>query len=180
MKKLLSIFTILIVIFAIHSCENNDPVPEQPDPFSRDKESIKALMKSFQESIRTRNGAQMRKLFWNENIVWVGAGHPESHRFYQTLDPNIQQVEQGGAYQFLDDPIYQGIALEEVFFEPTIDTDGQVALASFNYVFKVNGAASNWGREYWQLAKVGSDWKILHLLYSYNAVEVKSVPPSLR
>jgi hypothetical protein len=39
---------------------------------------------------------------------------------------------------------------------------------------------SNWGREYWQLAKDGTSWKILHLLYSYNAIEVKPLPATYR
>jgi hypothetical protein len=44
----------------------------------------------------------------------------------------------------------------------------------------VNGEASDGGREYWQLATVAPDWKIVHLLYSYNAVEVKPVPESFK
>ena len=116
----------------------------------------------------------------DENIVWVGAGHPDSFRFYQGQAPTLRQVQQGGAYELLGSAAFASRTLEELFFCPAIDTDGQVALASFDYVFKVDGAASNWGREYWQLAKAGPDWKIVHLMYSYNAVEVKPVPESFK
>ncbi len=150
------------------------------DSFREDKDAILAIMEDFQDAIRNQDAARMGSLFLDGNIVWVGAGHPESHQFYRGQDPTLRQVQQGGAYQLLGSPGFASQALEEVFFRPTIDTDGQVGLASFDYVFKVNGEASNWGREYWQLAKVGPDWKIVHLMYSYNAVEVKPVPESFK
>jgi ketosteroid isomerase-like protein len=159
---------------------SNQTTPCGDDPYREDKDAILALMEDFQDAIRNQDPERMSSLFLDGNIVWVGAGHPESHRFYQGQDPTLRQVQQGGAYQLLGSPGFASQTLEEVFFRPTIDTDGQVGLASFDYVFKVNGEASNWGREYWQLAKVGPDWKIVHLIYSYHAVEVKPVPESFK
>lgn len=150
------------------------------DAFAEDREAIKAVMREFQESIRTHDLARMQSLFVNGKIVWVGAGHPESYRFYARSLPKMKQVDQVGAFQFLGDTSFARVPMEEQFFRPTIDTDGQVALASFDYLFRFNGAVSNWGREYWQLAKDGTSWKILHLLYSYNAIEVKPLPATYR
>lgn len=154
--------------------------PAPQDAFAEDREAIKAVMREFQESIRTHDLPRLRSLFWNGNIVWVSSGHPESYRFYARQLPSMKQVEQAGAYQYLGDTAFARVPMEEQFFRPTIDTDGQVALASFDYAFKFDGTVSNWGREYWQLAKVGTSWKILHLLYSYNATEVRPVPPTHR
>ena len=40
---------------------------------------------------------------------------------------------------------------EEEFANVKIDTDGEVASVSFDYVFLANGIKSNWGKELWQL-----------------------------
>ncbi len=156
-------------------CATSDPA----DPFAADKAAILDVMTAFRQSIVEHDLEAMRGLFWNGQIVWVGAGHPDSWAYYQTLNPSIEQVQQGGAYQYLGNPSYRN-ELEERFLCPTIDTDGQVATVLFDYVFLTDGAASNWGRESWQMVEVGAEWKILHLLYSYNAVEVAPVPDTLR
>ena len=47
-----------------------------------------------------------------------------------------------------------------------IDTDGEVASVSFDYVYLSNDKISNSGREKWLLVRTEDGWKIISVVYT--------------
>lgn len=63
---------------------------------------------------------------------------------------------------------------EETFDNVRIDTDGEVAQVWFDYVFKLDDYAANWGKEAWQLVRTDAGWKIVSIIWS---TEFNPAPP---
>jgi hypothetical protein len=58
------------------------------------------------------------------------------------------------------------VAEEEQISNVSIDTDGEVASASFDYAYFSDGRATNWGREHWELVRTEQGWKIYSVVYT--------------
>lgn len=168
-KLFFSMLTIVSILLAAPALQAQ---AQQPD----DRAAILDVVKQFETAIQTKDSIKLKSLFFDKNIIWISVAHPESYSFVKQYDPKIKQIEQRGAYELLSDPQLKNVALAEVFLNPVIHSDGQVATATFDYAFKMNGQFTNWGKEGWHLVKENGNWKILHLVYSYNFVQVKPVP----
>ena len=57
-------------------------------------------------------------------------------------------------------------SIEEVFRDPVIDTDGEIASVNFNYSLLVNGKEEHWGLEMWHLVRSDNGWKIISVIWS--------------
>ncbi|WP_300685034.1 hypothetical protein [Chryseobacterium sp.] len=55
---------------------------------------------------------------------------------------------------------------EEIFRNISIENNDVIASVIFDYSFLSNRKASNWGKEFWHLAKINGQWKIISVIYS--------------
>lgn len=142
-----------------------------------DRAAIVALIVDFDVAIASKNPAAMAALFYERKIVWRATPKPATQAAVRrATGKDRPYAEDTGAHLFLADPQFAKIALRERFGPPAIDSDGQLASVNFNYALTMDDKVSNWGRETWQLVKVGADWRILGLLFSYEDARVAAMP----
>jgi hypothetical protein len=44
----------------------------------------------------------------------------------------------------------------------------------------MGSTTTNWGAESWQLVKINNSWKIYNLMYTFNFLNVKPLPKSMK
>jgi hypothetical protein len=141
------------------------------------KDAISLVRTAFGQALKNKSLPAMKALFYEGRIEWRSTGHPASRREMERLQGSPEPVvAEHGAHELLENPVLREVHLEETFGPAVIDTDGQMAVMSFNYDFRTNGAVENWGRESWQMVKTDAGWKILSLLYSYHLPEILARP----
>lgn len=144
---------------------------------NQDTRAIEQLITQFKAALAAKDAAALTALFHEGRVVWLASGHPESRTFVakRTGKP-VPVIQNEGAIGLLDQARAANIAIEERFYSPTINSDGQIATLTFDYDFRANGAIQNWGRESWQLVKTDAGWRIVHLLFSYTIQGIASSP----
>ncbi|MBP7081625.1 MAG: hypothetical protein KBA96_10970 [Rhodocyclaceae bacterium] len=75
---------------------------------------------------------------------------------------------------FIDGIVTSPDKERETFSGVQIDTDGEVASVSFDYVYLSNDTISNSGREKWLLVRTEQGWKIISVVYTIRLPK----PPS--
>jgi hypothetical protein len=66
----------------------------------------------------------------------------------------------------IDSVVASKVTEEERFTNLRVDTDGEVASASFDYEYLAGGKQTNWGRELWLLVRTEQGWKIYSVIYT--------------
>lgn len=77
-----------------------------------------------------------------------------------------RQIPGNNFVSLIDEAVAAAEPREETFANVRIDTDGDIASASFDYAFIANGQTTNWGKEMWQLVRTEAGWKIFSVVYS--------------
>ena len=67
---------------------------------------------------------------------------------------------------FIDGVVASEGSVEEKFSDIRVDTDGEVASVSFDYVYISGQTATNSGREKWLLVRTEQGWKIASVVYT--------------
>ena len=80
------------------------------------------------------------------------------------------------SYIVLDTATRECALIDSVLASPTleeeqianlkVDTDGEIATASFDYAYLSDGKLSNWGKEQWLLVRTEQGWKIFSVVYT--------------
>lgn len=144
---------------------------------TEDRTAIEAVRTEFARAIEAKDLPAMQALFYDGQIEWRGALHPPTREAVGKMTGAPQPVvDKTGAHLFLNDPQFANIHLREGFGPMNIDTDGQLASATFNYAFYANDKLLNWGRENWQMVKTPEGWRILNLLFTATLTQVAPMP----
>ena len=142
----------------------------------QDRRAIEQVIAQFKAALSAKDAAALTALFYEGNVVWLASPHPASRAFVaERTGKPVPVIQNEGAIGLLEQARAANIAIEERFYAPTINSDGQIATLTFDYDFLANGEVQNWGRESWQLVKTDSGWRILHLLFSYT---IQGIAPS--
>lgn len=78
---------------------------------------------------------------------------------------------------FIDNIVASKTIEEEKFSDVNIDTDGEVASVSFDYVYYSDRKATNSGREKWLLVRTEQGWKITSVVYTIRLLSAISSKP---
>lgn len=142
------------------------------------KQQIEGVVEAFRTAIIDKDKGKFMQLFLREDTTWITsvkessrdlmlARHPDKPRPPKTDVPGTPRT-------FIDFIAARSARSEETFDNVRIDTDGEVAQVWFDYFFKLDNYAANWGKEAWQLVRTDAGWKIVSVVRS---TEFNSVPP---
>lgn len=142
----------------------------QNDP--EDVAAVRAVVEAFRTSIIRKDKATFVDLFFSdkpEHVTWQFVDDdvrvarlketiPEARRVVRWPENNyLTMIERTAA---------SSEAVEEVFRDIAIDTDGEIASVNFDYAVLVDGAESHRGREMWHLVRTEDGWKIISVIWS--------------
>jgi hypothetical protein len=129
---------------------------------------INQLVETFKSSIVTKDGPRLESLFLPEHSSWYWAYDQATFDAQRAKKPMATRyVYEANSYktftQFVGSTTH---AVEEKFSNVHIQADGAVGSVYFDYVFLLDGKATNHGNETWQLIRTDNGWKISAMHYS--------------
>ena len=143
----------------------------QNDP--KDVAAIREVVEAFRTSIIKKDKATFVTLFVSDNpahVTWQLVDDDARVARLKTFVPEVRRVVRWPENNFLTmiDRITAvgSESIEEVFRDPVIDTDGEIASVNFNYSLLVNGKEEHLGREMWHLVRSDNGWKIISVIWS--------------
>jgi hypothetical protein len=149
---------------------------------SSDATAVAQVVEAFRTAILRKDKAMFMPLFFSdkpEHITWQSVVDDASLKYIQRTRPQAIKARyrpDNNFVAFIDSIVASKDAEEEVFSDVQIDTDGEVASVSFDYVYLVNGKASNRGREKWLLVRTEQGWKITSVVYTIRLPEASGSP----
>jgi hypothetical protein len=118
-------------------------------------------------------------LFFSDNpelVTWQAVVDDPSLRWIQRTRPQALKARyrpDNNFVTFIDGIVARSSSAEERFSNIQIDTDGEVASVSFDYVYLSDGRATNDGREKWLLVRTEQGWKITSVVYTIRLPEAR-------
>jgi len=110
-----------------------------------DETAIEQVMKQYHAAILAHDGTTLSGLFLPDANLWLNVLTDSAYARSQAKTPKSF------------DPEHSNVV---------IHTDGTIAAVYFDFVFNVDGKASNHGSETWQLVKAVDGWRIASIIYS--------------
>lgn len=121
---------------------------------SPDIADIQRVMDNFHEAVVSHDGARLSALFIPEGSTWLN------------VLKSPAKVRVGSYQDFAKFVSTTKSALNPQHSHIKIHTDGTIASAYFDFVFKIDGKVENTGSETWQLVKGPDGWRIAAITYS--------------
>jgi hypothetical protein len=134
--------------------------------------AVQQVVEIFRTSIIQKNKAAFMGLFFSdkpEAITWQAVVDDPSLERIRTTRPQAIKARHrpdNNFVAFIDGIIASSDAEEETFSDIQMDTDGEVASVSFDYVYLSNAKPMNSGREKWLLVRTEQGWKITSVVYT--------------
>ena len=167
------IFAIFIFLFNINHCLAGT---------SEDQE-IRAVIKTFEESIQTKDRELFLGLFLDEGVSWVGVFSEKIMEERIALVKQINKKENknivatrkflSSPQKFIESIISEEAPSREEFSNIQIHSDGNIATVYFDYAYYEDNKKQNWGSESWQLVLTIKGWKIQAVSFSINSEILK-------
>jgi hypothetical protein len=146
--------------------------PGRVDNPPGDVAAVMRIVESFRTSIINKDKAAFMSLFFSdkpEAITWQAVVDDPSLEQIRLKRPQAIKARQrpdNNFVAFIDGIVASKTTEEEKFSDVRVDTDGEVASVSFDYVYLSNAEAANSGREKWLLVRTEQGWKIVSVVYT--------------
>jgi len=160
---------LLTLCIALFGCQTK---PTLSHAKSEDVTAIKQIVESFRTSLINKDKATYMSLFFSEkpeDIGWQFVSEDTRLMHIRRTKPDAIKARQIPSVNFvslIDAAVATPEAREETFSNVSVETDGEIASASFDYTFLANGKKSNWGKEMWQLVRTENGWKIFSVVFT--------------
>lgn len=144
----------------------------KPHGSAEDEAAIRQVVERFMSSLKHKDKAAYMSLFFSdkpEDITWQFVSEDTRLEHIRKTKPDAIKARQIPANNFvalIDGAVASPHPQEERFSNVRIDTDGEIASVSFDYVFLSKGEKLNWGKEMWQLVRTEQGWKIISVVYT--------------
>jgi hypothetical protein len=135
-------------------------------------EALRHVVEVFRTSIIKKDKAAFLNLFHSdkpEAITWQAVVDDPSLETIKATRPDAIKARlrpDNNFVAFIDGIVASKDASEETFSDVQINTDGEVASVSFDYVYLSNSKPTNSGREKWLLVRTELGWKIVSVVYT--------------
>jgi ketosteroid isomerase-like protein len=131
-----------------------------------DEAAIEQVMKQYHAAILAHDGTALSALFLPDANLWLNVLTDSAYARAQAKSPTARKVRISSYQDFA-----KLVSTTPKSFDPehsnvVIHTDGTIAAVYFDFVFNVDGKASNRGSETWQLVKAADGWRIASIIYS--------------
>lgn len=166
----------LLVTLMLMGCGS---IPQQTES-ADDVAAIRQVVDAFLRSVIDKDKARFMRLFFSdkpEQIVWQAVVDDISLEQIKLTNPKAIKARHrpdNNFVAFIDGIVASKVREEETFSDLKIDTDGEVASVSFDYVYISNGKATNHGREKWLLVRAEQGWKIISVVYTIRLPKSQS------
>jgi len=143
------------------------------------RQQIEGVVEAFRTAIIDKDKEKFMQLFLREETTWITSVTERSRDLTMARNPDKPRRPPktdvpGTPRKFIENIAARSSRDEETFDNVRIDTDGEVAQVWFDYVFKSDDYAANWGKEAWQLVRTDAGWKIVSVIWS---TEFNPAPP---
>ena len=134
--------------------------------------AIEKVVESFRTALINKDKATYMGLFFSdkpEEIGWQFVSEDTRLAHIRESKPDAIKARRIPANNFIgliDGAVATKEPREETIENLRIETDGEIASASFDYSYLANGKKANWGREMWQLLRTEQGWKIYSVVYT--------------
>jgi hypothetical protein len=134
--------------------------------------AIDTVIEQFRVAIIKKDKPTYMSLFFSdkpEDIGWQFVSEDVRLEKIRKDKPNAikaRKIPSNNFLSLIDEAVSTTESREETISNVKIDTDGEIASVGFDYVFLANGKKTNWGKEYWQMVRVESGWKIFSVVYT--------------
>lgn len=148
----------------------NAAPPDHGDPAS--VAAIRKVVEAFRTAILSKDKPTYLALFFSdqpERVGWQAVVDDALLARIRTTKPDAIKARHRPENNFLaliDSVVASPKTEEEEILDLTVDTDGEIATAAFNYRYLSAGALENFGREQWQLVRTEQGWKIFSVTYT--------------
>ncbi|RNL86295.1 class A beta-lactamase-related serine hydrolase [Sinomicrobium pectinilyticum] len=142
------------------------------------KQQIEDLLRSFMESIETKDSIKMYSLFADVPITWVGVYQPVTQKARNAANASVNEYKVSD-YKTWFRSICENSSSSEFFSNPVIVEDGTIGSVTFDYSFWANGKKGNWGKESWGLIKTNNQWKIASVIFSMESQKIREQPEEI-
>jgi hypothetical protein len=131
-----------------------------------DETAIEQVMKQYHAAILAHDGTTLAGMFLPDANLWLNVLTDSAYARARAKSPTAQKVRVSTYRDFA-----KLVSTTPKSFDPehsnvVIHTDGTIAAVYFDFVFNVDGKASNRGSETWQLVKAVDGWRIASIIYS--------------
>lgn len=132
------------------------------------EDAIHDVIRQFQQSIVSKDGARLRGLFLPGSQSWYSVASERELQQRRAHKADAARFRASSHDSFARNIEQSKDAEEERFSNIRIHTDGAVASVHFDFVYLSNGKPTNQGQEAWQLIFTDAGWKIVSLVYSVD------------
>jgi hypothetical protein len=138
----------------------------------RDIAAVKQVVEQFRVAILNKDKTTYLGLFFSskpDEIGWqavVDDAGLEARKRSRPQAVKARRISTNNFVALIDSVVASKTTEEEKISNVSVDTDGEIASASFDYVYQTDGKATNWGREQWQLVRTEQGWKIFSVVYT--------------
>ena len=159
----------ITVCLALAACQT-PPSPPLGKP--ADVAAIRQVVELFRTSLMRKDKPTYMTLFFSSkpaDIGWQFVSEDTRLAQIRRSKPDAikaRQIPGNNFISLIDEAVATAEPREETFANVRIDTDGDIASASFDYTLVANGKTTNWGKEMWQLVRTDAGWKIFSVVYS--------------
>ncbi|NIJ65006.1 MULTISPECIES: nuclear transport factor 2 family protein [Sphingomonas] len=144
------------------------PSAQPPYGQAAAKRDVRAVIETFRTAIIRRDKAAFLALFHGP-VIWQGVDSDAlAARSKRTPGVDMKAAFDPGKTpaSFIEDIANEKDGSEERFDNVAIDTDGDIASVTFDFVYLLGGRPINAGKEAWHLVRTERGWKIVSVIYS--------------
>jgi hypothetical protein len=166
--RLLQLLIGACLVLALCSCA----VTQYANGSSADIAALSNVVGAFKTAIEKKDKPLFMSLFHSDNperITWQAVVDDAALADIQKSRPQAIKARyrpDNSFVSFIDGIVNDKDALEEQLSDVKIDSDGEVASVSFDYVYLKSKVMSNYGREKWLLVRTEQGWKITAVVYT--------------
>jgi hypothetical protein len=147
------------------SAESGQPVPPVT---ASDTVDVQHVIDAYHEAVLTHDGSRLAHLFIPQGSMWLNVLSDEAFARAKAKSPDAVKIRVGSYTDFA-----KSVSTSKASFNPTHthlqqNSDGTIASVYFDFVFLVDGKATNRGSETWVLVKGTDGWRIAAITYSSN------------
>ena len=166
MYRSIKIFVIVIISSSFSFCQEN----------SVDRLKLNEVLLEFAESIKQKDSIGFKKLFFDEQVSFIGIMSKDTEMSIKKDYPDFQGIAVSNSTKFIEDICKTEKMQEENFYNINIETDRNISSISFDYSFYSDTSMMQWGHEKWNLVYVDDKWLITDVIYSIHFPDVESFP----
>ena len=151
---------------------NTEGGKASPGTTASDTIDVNHVIDAYHQAVLNHDGPRLASLFLPQGSLWLNVLSDETYANAKAKSPDAQKVRVGSYMDFQKLVSNTKINLNPTHTHLQIKTDGTIASVYFDYIFLIDGKATNQGNETWILVKGSEGWRIAAITYS-------SSPPKL-